>query len=87
MYRTSGQAIKEYSGGEGRPPYKPPEGDYPGDQEYPDTRGGKPEDGGKDDWWDYDQPRRGEGEQTPTGAPAPGGISVPIPMPDVSQMM
>ena len=87
MWRTAGQAIREHVGGEARPPYEPPEGQ----DGYPDTRGGKPEGGGKDDWWDYDQPRRGNGEESKGGG-APGrasgaGIAVPIPLPDISQMM
>lgn len=95
MYRASGQAAKPGGEGKGGRGYQPPEGDYPpgqdypGEQDYPpDTRGGKDDyPNGKDDWWNYDQPKRG-GEQTPTGAPAGGpGISIPVPMPDISQMM
>jgi len=70
MYRSAGQAIKEF-GGEGRTEsYEPPGQD------------GEPR-GGKDD------PYYPQDEQYLRGGPVSGttGVGVPIPLPDVSQLM
>ena len=69
MYRSAGQAIKEF-GGEGRTePYEPPGQDG-------EPRGGK----------DYPFP---EDDQYLRGGPTGGttSVGVPIPLPDVSQLM